>query len=301
MRFRRRLIGAICIALALAATACGGDDGSPFPPFAATSPIEELLGVSIDPSEAAAWDDAISQIAITNCMAAEGIDYTPDPSLLTFRTQGVVPDSSGTPPELATIDAARTMLSFMTSEYEVALLPEADQAAARAVFDPNAAANRTPAERDAFWETLSGGPDGPGCLQASESAALGDTNRNGGLIAQFERTATDAYAEDAAVVAGAEMWRSCMAEAGYAYTSPGDAERQLRGQASSTMRLTDDEIDTGDTGSVEVQKRIIDDLSEVAAVEAEVAATSQTCGADWLAARAAVRAAVADDFVARFG
>ena len=302
---RRRPIGrrtaTIALALALVASACGGDDESPFPPFAATSPIEELLGVPIDPAEAAAWDDALSQIAITNCMADKGVDYVPDPAYLAFRVQNIVPGSPAAAPELATIDDAGSLLATMTSEYEVALLPEADRAPARAAFDPNAAANQTPEERNEFWEALSGSPTGPGCLEESESASLVDPNRNGGLIAQFEAAVNTAYTTDADVMAGADSWRSCMADAGYTYTSPGEAERTLRGQATSTMRLTDEEIDAGDQGSLDVQRRIIDELTEVAAFEGDVAAASQRCGVDWFAARAAVRDTVADDFVTRFG
>ena len=302
MRLRRHLAAvAITVALALIAGACGGDDESPYPPFAASSPIEELLGVPIDPAEAAAWDDALSQIAITNCMADKGLTYRPDPSLLAFRTQNIIPGSAVAEPELATIDEAAAFLSLVTSEYEVALLPESDQAAARAAFDPNADADLTAEERDLFLEALWGSSEGPGCLQASESAPLADPNRNGGLIAQYRAAVAEAYAIDANVVAGAESWRSCMADAGHAYDSPGDAERAFRGQASSTMRLTDEEVDAGDPGGLDVQRRIIDDLTEVAASEAEVAAASDTCAADWLAARAAVRDTVADDFVSRFG
>ncbi len=289
------------LAVALLASACGGEDESPFPPFAATSPIEELLGAPIDPVEAAAWDEALIQISITNCMADAGHAYQPDPTLLAFQPEGMVPGAAPPGPEVADIDDARSMLSWMTSEYEIALLPEEDQSSARAAFDPNFDATRTDAERDTYWQDLTGGPTGPGCLQNSESAPLADPNRDGGLIAQFNQAAETAYAADPDVIAGAEAWRTCMTDAGYDYSSPADAERQLRGQAAGTSRLTDEEVAAGDAGSVVVQARIVDELTEIAALEAEVAATSQGCATEWLVARAAVRAAVADDFVERFG
>lgn len=234
-------------------------------------------------------------------MADAGHDYQPDPTLLAFRSQGVVAGNPLSGPEVADIDDARSMLSWMTSEYEIALLPNDDQPAARAAFDPNFDATRTDAERDAYWEALTGSATGPGCVFNAESAPLGDPNRDGGLIAQFNQAVAAAYASDAEVMAGAGAWRTCMADAGYEYSSPADAERQLRSQAAGTTRLTDVEIAEGDAGSVVVQARIIDDLSEIAAIEADVAEASQACATDWLTARAAVRAAVADDFVKRFG
>ena len=234
-------------------------------------------------------------------MADAGHEYQPDPTLLAFQPEGLVPGTAAPGPEVADIDDARSMLSWMTSEYEIALLPDDDQPAARAAFDPNFDATLTDAERDAYWQDLTGGPTGPGCLQNSESAPLADPNRDGGLIAQFNQAVEAAYAADPDVTAGAATWRTCMADAGYDYSSPADAERQLRSQAAGTTRLTDVEIAEGDAGSVVVQARIIDDLSEIAAIEADVAKASQACATDWLTARAAVRAAVADDFVERFG
>lgn len=297
----RRSAAAFLVALALLIGACGGEDERAFPPFVGTSPIEDLLGVPIDPLEASRWDDALSQVAITNCMADQGIEYVADPTLLWLRTTNIMPGAAGVDPELARIDSAQSMLNFMEAEYRVALLPEDEQAATRALFDPNAAAKDTPERRDAYWAALSGTAAGPGCLQESESAPLADPNRDGGLIAQFEQALAAEYARDAAVLQGEAAWPICMAAAGHDYVSPGDAQQKLRGQAANTSRLTDDEIESGDGGSLAVQERIIAELEVVAALEADVARASQVCAEDWFAARAAARARVADDFVDRFG
>lgn len=273
-----QLLG-LLIAAALLAAACSSGEPVASPVFEATSPIEELLGVPIDPVEAAAWDDTLRTAGIEQCMRDLGHDdYQHDLTMVAMSPTAVtrLGGTSELAPELVTISSARSLLELMTEP--------------------------PPAVPQETLDDLFGRPQTPGgCLRESGAAVALDPNRKGGLLAQFTAALDDAYASDPDTIAAAAGWRSCMTTAGHDFESPAATQSHFGNLAGDAGALTEDEIADLDDGADAVIERIIADIKPIAAEEAMVADESRRCALDWLQARSAVRSAVAADFITRLG
>ncbi|MEM7093996.1 MAG: hypothetical protein AAF567_13405 [Actinomycetota bacterium] len=304
-------IGGVAIALVFFAGACGGDEElqqRPLPVFAPETPIEELLGVPIDPVDAKAWDETIEQISIVNCMAAQGFEYVPDPAIIAIRPTAFTPgqDFPEVEPELVALDETQQRLASVRSSRRALDLESDEAETLRQTFDPNFRADRSIEEQNDWARALFGGAvsssglPASGCLSESVAATSTSPGRNPALIAQFHSAVADAYANDTVARDGATAWADCIASFGYDYQSPAEAEWALRQQANDAYASANQQLQ-GIEFTDATERNFLDDLivalEPLAALEAEVAQAHETCAVDWFAARAAVRQTVADGFV----
>lgn len=312
----KRTLPALLLALAVVAGGCRGDEGADPAPdggpaavddgpdegtddVAWSSPINEALGdvgEAVDEADHRARQIAVEDLTVA-CMAEEGFTYHPRP---------VGSETERARSDLSPAEFAATHGFGFTSTETASVSDDA-------VEDPNAAllAEMTPAERDAWHVALWGAAPAPapsgdeptppqapeegGCADAAIAEVHGEETYDREAAAAFDpllnevASVYDQIRRDPRVVAAAEAYAECMADAGQpGYSVDGDGapsatdavlERLNAAVAASAASGDADAEESGArlAGGGELSDIPTDVLAELRAFEIELAVADVAC------------------------